>query len=184
MLRPFYIFIACGSFVVRSTPVRKGHLKRNQSKTAGSLSEAGFSLKFHLSCWNLLLAGKVSISFRRSIVWRSRSKTAPPLPKFAAVLGGGKGRIPQIRQYDVKLKKAPWIRNVVVRSLFLTRLIFFEAVSIDMMGPWKYFLRSLNHRQATSRRASIARAHHSWGRKSSDHGAVWVRHLLLWNMSF
>ena len=51
----------------------------------------------------------------KTFEWRSRSKTAPQLSKFAMVgsqLGKGKGM--QITRYDVKLGKADPIQNKVV----------------------------------------------------------------------
>ena len=84
---------------------------------------------------------KAPIKFLRSVLWRSRSATAPKLPKFATVLGAGKGKIPKIHQYDVKLKRAAWIRNVVVRSSFFTRLKFLEAASIETVNIFSQVCR-------------------------------------------
>lgn len=76
------------------------------------------SAKNQVDSFNVVEAAAVSTSLIRqskTFEWRSRSKTAPQLSKFAMVgaqLGKGKGM--QIIRYDVKLGKAAPIQNTVV----------------------------------------------------------------------
>ena len=51
-------------------------------------------------------------SSKTTFLWRSRSKSAPTLPRFAKAVIGRAG-VPEICKYVVSLAKAKKIRNVV-----------------------------------------------------------------------
>ena len=104
-------------------PVKKAHLKKADFQPACFSDYRKFSISLDLclnvdTCLNVVEAVAASTSLicrSKTFEWRSRSKTAPQLSRFAMVaeqLGKGKGM--QITQYDVKLEKAAPIQNKVV----------------------------------------------------------------------
>ena len=155
-------------------PVRKAYLKKagfsvSQNHYCGSFFDVSKeSIRYF---FNVVEAAGVSTSLIRqskTFEWRSRSKTAPQLSKFAMVgaqLGKGKGM--QITRYDALQSRIQWLGPHSPWLQVQNQLSFLVVNS--SVSPCRPVIQN----QGRKRRRSVS-ALCFGGRKSSVPGAAWA----------